>query len=104
MYNAYSVPETEVDKQRLRSKTNKLTEVEKIALASVTVFILVSLIFFTGGFLFRHYNNKIMHCYKERHPGVADETSTALPTAPAEDLQEELELQTNVAYENVPMN
>ena len=109
-YNTYSAAEKEVDNQRLTNKTNKLTEVEKIALASVMVFIVVSIIFFTGGFLCRHYNNKIMHCYKERHPGVT-ETLTALPTTPAEDLHEdndtrhvELELQTNVAYENVPMN
>ena len=108
MYNTYSAAETEVDKQRLPNKTNKLTEVEKITLASVTVFILVSLTFFAGGFLCHHYNNKIMHCYKEKHPTIIGETSTALHTTPAEDLHEdrhvELELQTNVAYENVPMN
>lgn len=104
-----SAAEIEVDEQSSRLM-NKLTEVQKIALASVTIFILVSTIFFTGGFLCRHYNDNIVHCYKEKHPEVA-ETMTAHPTTPVENLQEdnnathvELELQTNVAYENVPMN
>ena len=51
-----------------------------------------------------------MYCYKENHPAIV-EMSPALPTTPAEDLRKdndtrhvELELQTNVAYENVPMS
>ena len=111
MYNTSSAAEKEVDKQRLTNKTNKLTEVEKIvwclswfqSFSSLMVFSIVTI-----------YNNKIMHFYKEKHPAIADsETSTALPTTPADNLHEdsdtrhvELELQTNVAYEfeNVPMN
>ena len=81
-----------------------MTEVEKIALASVIVFIMVSTVFFTGGFLSRHYYGSIIiRCQKEA------ETSTAVPPTPEEDLHEEsstrhvreLELKTNVAYENV---
>ena len=78
-----------------------MTEVEKIALASVIVFIMVSTVFFTGGFLCRHYYGRIIiRCQKEA------ETSTAIPPNPEEDLHEEsstrhVELKTNVAYENV---
>ena len=87
-----------------------LSEAEKIALATVTVFIVVSIIFFIAGFLYRHYNNVIMHCQNGKY---LDETSTALPPTPAGDLPhedsithhtQELELKTNVAYENVPVN
>ena len=86
-----------------------MTEAEKIALASVTVFIVVSIIFFTAGFMCRHHNIVILYCQKEKH-----QAETALPPTPAGDLphedsithhnMQELELKTNVAYENVPVN
>ena len=83
----------------------RLTEVQKIALASVIVFIMASTVFFTGGFLCRHYYGRIIHCHIEKEA----ETSTAVPPTSEEDLNEESsthhvrewELKINVAYENV---
>ena len=84
-----------------------LTEVEKIVLVSVTVFMVVSVTFFTAGYLCRHY----VHCHKEKHH-LAE--STLPPTQaenPHEAIQQEhcvhvqaLELNTNAAYENVTLN
>ena len=102
-----SAAEKDVDNQRL---TTMLSEAEKIALATVTVFIVVSIVFFIAGFLCRHHNNIMtLYCQKEKH--LAE---TALPPTPVGDLPhedsithhmlQELELKTNVAYENVPVN
>ena len=82
-----------------------MTDVEKISLASVTVSVVFSIIFFITGFLCRHY----VYCQKEKHHLVESAPPPTRAENSHEDIQQEcrvqgLELRANVAYENVPVN
>lgn len=76
------------------------SEALKIVLASatVTVFVTTAIIFFTVGFLCRHF------CQKEKNQG-----KTTVSPLNSQDMEQshcvhELELKSNVAYENITMN
>ena len=76
-----------------------LNQAENIALASALIFLVTSALFFIIGFLCRHFcpNEKLKMAGTVLPPAGQNQS-----TRQDQDAQE-LELKTNVAYENVPI-